>query len=413
MKNNNTTSVKRKDKKGRVLRTGETQQPDGRYRYSYTVNGKQKSFYSWRLEKTDRLPAGKRECVALREQEREIQKLINANIALDGITVEEMVSNYLQVHDLNMRRSTRQVHEIAFNLMLRDQIFCGRKITEVQVTDVKNFFLGLNKKGVTYSNLRIVKNILFPSFRSAYEERLVLIDPTRFNFSEMFKGIKKETPSLTVEEMNKYLEFIKNDENLSHRYEAVYILFHTGLRISEFCGLTLQDIDFRKKTITVERQLNVDAKGNMYIERPKTEKGNRVLPLTEDVAECFQVLRRRVMQRRNQPSVEGVSGFFSTALKNDGRAAHAEDWRSHFRAINDKFAVTFPDYQMPRVSPHVCRHTYCSHMAAAGVPPKVLQYLMGHSDISTTLGIYTHVHVEEVQEVVENVRQHMQKVAQE
>ena len=73
MKNDNIKNVKRKDKKGRVLRIGETQQADGRYRYSYTVNGKQKSCYSWKLEKTDRLPARKRECVSLREQELEIQ----------------------------------------------------------------------------------------------------------------------------------------------------------------------------------------------------------------------------------------------------------------------------------------------------------------------------------------------------
>lgn len=80
MKNDNTKGLKRKDKKGRILRTGESQQPDGRYRYSYTVSGKQKSVYSWRLEETDRLPAGKRQCVALRTQEKEIQEKIRLGI---------------------------------------------------------------------------------------------------------------------------------------------------------------------------------------------------------------------------------------------------------------------------------------------------------------------------------------------
>ena len=46
---------------------------------------------------------------------------------------------------------------------------------------------------------------------------------------------------------------------------------------------------------------------------------------------------------------------------------------------------------MPKITPHVCRHTYCSNMAKAGMNPKVLQYLMGHSDIGVTLNVYTHL----------------------
>lgn len=400
MKNNNTTNGKRKDKKGRVLRLGETQQSDGRYRYSYTVNGKQKSVYSWRLEKTDRLPAGKRECVSLREQEQEIQKLTETHVIRNKITVLEMLEDYLKIHDAGLRRSTKDAHKYALDTVKLDRFFCGKKIIDVQISDVKKFFLGLQVNGATLSKLRLVKNIVFPAFRSAYEEQLILVNPASFNYSDLFKEVKEETPSLTIEQMNKFLDFIKNDENLCHRYEVVYILFHTGLRISEFCGLTLQDIDFKRRTITVERQLQVTAKGEMYIERPKTEKGNRILPLTDDVAECFQILRRRVMQRRHQPSLDGYSGFFSTALKNDGRPSCGSDWTSHFRAIYKKFIATYPDYPLPKVTPHVCRHTYCSHMAAAGIQPNVLQYLMGHSDVSTTLGTYTHVHAEEVKDAV-------------
>ena len=103
MKNDNIKNVKRKDKKGRVLRTGETQQPDGRYRYSYTVNGKQKSCYSWKLESTDRLPAGKRECVALREQEQEIKRLLNSKVVITSMTVVELVSSFLEIHDKQVK----------------------------------------------------------------------------------------------------------------------------------------------------------------------------------------------------------------------------------------------------------------------------------------------------------------------
>lgn len=91
-------SVKRRDKKGRILHDRESQSSDGRYRYTYYENGKQKALYSWKLEKTDKLPAGKRECKALREQIAELQWAKERNIAFrgNGVTVLELVERYIK-----------------------------------------------------------------------------------------------------------------------------------------------------------------------------------------------------------------------------------------------------------------------------------------------------------------------------
>ena len=53
---------------------------------------------------------------------------------------------------------------------------------------------------------------------------------------------------------------------------------------------------------------------------------------------------------------------------------------------------------MPKITPHVCRHTYCTNMAMAGMNPKTLQYLMGHSEIGVTLDVYTHVSFEDARD---------------
>lgn len=92
----NNISIKRKDSKGRILRDRESQAPDGRYRYSYYENGKKKSFYFWKLEKNDRLPAGKRECVALREQEKELQLQNLQGVNPDKMTVLDWWKDTLQ-----------------------------------------------------------------------------------------------------------------------------------------------------------------------------------------------------------------------------------------------------------------------------------------------------------------------------
>ena len=106
-------SVKRKDSKGRILRTGESQRPDGRYCYKYIdAKGKQQFVYSWKLEPTDRLPKGKRDGPALREKEKEIQK-----DQLDGIdhtganmTVLELYQKHIQLN-AQVKPSTVQGRE--------------------------------------------------------------------------------------------------------------------------------------------------------------------------------------------------------------------------------------------------------------------------------------------------------------
>lgn len=162
------------------------------------------------------------------------------------------------------------------------------------------------------------------------------------------------------------LKFIQEDKHFSRYYDAIYILFHTGLRISEFCGLTVSEIEFGEMRIKVDHQLQRTAQMQYVIEEPKKDKGIRYVPMTEAVAVCF---RRIIANRKTpkvEPMVEGYAGFL-------------------FLDKND----------MPMVALHVCRHTYCSNMAKSGMNPKTLQYLMGHSDIGVTLNTYTHLGLED------------------
>lgn len=82
------------------------------------------------------------------------------------------------------------------------------------------------------------------------------------------------------------------------------------------------------------------------------------------------------------------------ALKRSASITYALHWEHYFKHIVDKYNSIYK-VQMPKVTPHVCRHTYCSNMAKSGMNPKTLQYLMGHSDISVTLNVYTHVNFDD------------------
>ena len=140
----------------------------------------------------------------------------------------------------------------------------------------------------------------------------------------------------------------------------------------------------------------------VIIETTKTDAGTRVLPITEDVAQMFQA----IIEDRNAPKVEksidGYSGFLF--YDDNGMPLVAMHWQHRFNHMvgryNDIYRV-----QMPNITPHVCRHTYCSNMAKSGMNPKTLQYLMGHSDISVTMNVYTHIGFDDAEEELKRMEE--------
>lgn len=167
------------------------------------------------------------------------------------------------------------------------------------------------------------------------------------------------------------------------------------MRISEFCGLTLKDIDLENRTINIDHQLQRRSDMRYIIETTKTDDGTRVLPITEDVAQMF----RAIIEDRNAPKVEkAIDGYIGFLFYDDnGMPLVAMHWQYRFNHMigryNDIYRV-----QLPNITPHVCRHTYCSNMAKSGMNPKTLQYLMGHSDIGVTLNTYTHLGLEDAED---------------
>lgn len=91
------------------------------------------------------------------------------------------------------------------------------------------------------------------------------------------------------DQMRKFLKFIHDDVVYCKYYEVVFILFHTGMRISEFCGLTIKDLDMEKRIIDINKQCQ-RTKMDIHIETTKTNVGTRKIPMTDDVYEAFKAI---------------------------------------------------------------------------------------------------------------------------
>lgn len=393
-------SVKRRDSKNRILRDGESQRKDGRYTYTYTDgNGNQKFLYSWKLEETDRLPAGKRKCESLRSKVKKLKKDLDDGIDPNGgkITVLELVEKYTALKQ-GVKPITKKNYQYTLSI-LRKSSFGTRRIDRVKLSDAKGWILRLKADGKSYGTIKVIRGVVKPAFQMAVDDDIIRKNP--FDFSTSAVTINDTVPkeALTEEQEKDFLEFIKNDNHYRKYYDAVYILFNTGLRISELSGLTISDIDFENGIIHVDHQL-IRAERKYMIGSTKTLSGVRKVPMTEGVIESFKRIIENRKDCENAPSIDGLSEFLF--LRKDGFPIYASGWGIRFKSMRDKYNATH-DEQL-KVTPHICRHTFCSKMAKKGMNPKTLQYLMGHSDIGMTLNTYTHVQYEDVKKEMERMR---------
>ena len=395
-------SEKRRDNKNRILHDGEFQQSDGRYRFSYRdLRGERKCVYSWRLDKNDPTPKGKKRDLSLREKERQVEQDLFDEIIPEGghYTVLSLCERYVSLKT-GVRKSTRTGYKTVINILKKDSMG-SRRIDTVKLSDAKAWLIKLQQvDGRSYSSIHTIRGVLRPAFRMALEDDLIRKNPFDFELSSVIVNDSVTREAITRGQERNLLKFIKEDRHFCRYYDAIYILLNTGLRISEFCGLTKSDINFKDMTIRVERQLQRGSDMQYIIEKPKTECGNRFVPMTPEVADCFKNIIKNRKTPRVEPMIDGVVGFL--CLDKNDMPMVSLHWEKYMQHIREKYNSIYK-IQMPRVTPHVCRHTFCSKMAKSGMNPKTLQYIMGHSDISVTLNVYTHVSVDDAKEEMKRV----------
>ena len=395
-------SEKRRDNKNRILHNGEIQKADGRYRFKYQdINGRTSYVYSWRLDKNDPTPKGKPRDLSLREKEKQIeQDLFNQVVPNGGnLTVIQLVEKYVSLKT-GVRQTTVTGYKTVINV-LKKESFGRIRIDKVKTSDAKAWLIKLQKKdGRGYSSIHSIRGVLRPAFEMALNDDLIRKNPFAFELSSVVVNDSVIREAITRKQERDLLKFIKEDAHFCRYYDAIYILFNTGLRISEFCGLTIKDVDFKKMRINVERQLQRSSNMEYIIEKPKTESGTRFVPMTKEVAECFKNIISNRENPKVEPMVDGIVGFL--CLDKNDMPMVALHWEKYMQHIREKYNSIYK-VQMPCVTPHVCRHTFCSKMAKSGMNPKTLQYIMGHADISVTLNTYTHVNFEDAQSEMERL----------
>ena len=381
-------SEKRKDKKGRIFRSGEGQRPNKTYFYRYHRSGDKKWSYVYAPTLEE-----------LRQKEEVIQRDLLDGIDYAGgeITVAELVDRYINLRR-GLKENSMRAYGSAINRIHTDP-FGSRMIRSVRLSDGKGWFVSLHDKGLKQNTIGILQSVLRPAFEIAVDDDMIRKNPFKFKLSDVIPNDAYVRSALTKAQQEQYLQFIR-DHGKDNYYDDIVILLGTGLRVSELYGLTRADIDFDRRCIHVRRQLCRTAEKPYFVTPPKTKSGIRNVPMTDAVYMALM----RVVKARTPPKVEllvdGHSGFLF--LDKSGMPKVAMHLENYMRGLQARFEKAYGK-PVPRITPHVLRHTFCTNVQQAGLDVKSLQYLMGHSNASVTLDVYTHSSFDSVERAFEQI----------
>ena len=311
---------------------------------------------SYRLKVTDQLPKGKRSGKSLREKEAEIEALLQDNLDIEGsrLTLLELVEKYLD--QLYSKKALSHNTKVGYN---------------VTVNTLKQYKLGHMEIG---------------KIRPEHCEKWLA-------------DMKKKYRGSSIQTMNKFLEFCSADAHSRHCYDMLYILFWTGLRASELCGLTMDDLDMEQHVIRVNKQLMLINHKHVVL-APKTHNGVRYIPMTEGVYNAFvSVLKNRYLKGDIEPVCYDELGkayegfvFLSTRSRKTIVRSHVEEYLAN---CIKRYNLAYPNDPIEKFEPHICRHTFATNMQ--GLPLKTLQAILGHGNVRTTMYNYVDVRPTDMQ----------------
>ena len=400
----------RKDLRGRSLRKGEVQRAsDKRYMYTYTDPlGRRKFIYA-------------NDLTQLREKEEKMLKdqLDGLDIYVAGkATLNETFDRYISTK-YNLRESTRSSYIYTYDHYVRET-FGLKRIAEIKYSDVLQFYYHLlNQQGISLGTLDSVHCLLHPTFQLAVRDEIIRKNPTDGVMKEISRESGKNRGvrhALTIEQQRCFMEYIANHPIYYHWWPMFTILLGTGCRIGEALGLRWQDLDFESRVISINHSLvyypaNGSNKCVLRVSLPKTDAGIRTIPMLDIVKDAFEMLYEEQKENGfNETEIDGMTGFIFCnrfgSVPNPQTVNHTiKRIANNYNA--DEVVRAKKEHRDPIILPnfscHHLRHTFCTRLCENETNLKVIQSIMGHKNIETTLDIYAEATEKKKQESFENL----------
>ena len=400
----------RKDERGRALRKGEVQRAsDKSYMYTYTDPlGRRKFIYAQDL-------------ATLREKEKQLMKdqLDGLDLYVAGkATVNDTFDRYMSTK-YDLRATTRSNYLYIYDRFIRET-FGRKKIAGIKYSDVLQFYYHLlNEEELALGTLDSIHTLLHPTFQLAVRDEIIRINPTDGVMKEVSKKAGKARGTrhaLTIQEQRAFMEYIANHPVYYHWWPLFTVLLGTGCRIGEALGLRWEDLDYENRIISINHSVVYYPVGDtrrsvMRISKPKTAAGIRNIPMLDIVYDAFQMEYEEQSETgHNETELDGLNGF--VFINRFGSVPNPQSVNRTIKRIIQSYNAeeviqAKRERRQPLILPdfscHHLRHTFCTRLCENETNLKVIQAIMGHRNIETTMDIYAEATDSKKQETFEHL----------
>lgn len=329
-----------------------------RVRVGYDAQGK--PIYKWACGET------------LAEKQKAVVRLLTGHEVADSSKDMPLWEDYAWewfrlYHAERVRPKTRDKDEA----LLRKHVvpaFHGKRISEIKPATVQE---QLNKRSeYSHSYLRDIMNLMSQIFEIAVEDGYT--DKNPMKSKRIFNPSKKQKEAREALSMEEWKDIVRNIPRLKNPSDRnfVALLMFTAMRPSEIYGLRWECVDFENGTIRIEQGLTF-SKGEAYLDAPKTESGERKIPMDPQLAQLL------LPQRGKGFVVTRIGRGHDGEMYSEQAAKRA--WQRIKKAID-----------VHGMTPYEGRHTYATLMSRANVPLKTAAAIMGHADQRMLVRVYAH-----------------------
>lgn len=395
----------RKDLNGRVLYKGEGQRKNGKYYYQYLdPNHIRRTINANTLQDLRR----KKDTV-------DYYQKVGIDIYLGERTSLNSIFDKYMSTKISLKESTKTNYLYMYNTYIRPSLG-KRMIGKIKYSDVKSFLLSFFlERGFKIRSIEIIHTLLHPVFQLAVRDGLILKNPSDGIMGELKKSYiweAKPVRALTIPEQKAFIRYIK-DSPVFYKWLPLFLVFlGTGGRVGEILGLRWDDVDMVNRIVHINHSIIYRNYGesNIHITTTKTKNGNRDIPMMDDVYEAL-VLQRYYQEDNNKSCVvDGYTNFIFTnrygnvyvaslincAISRIVKAYNTEEVQI---AKEEKREAVL----LPHFTAHGLRHTFCTRFCEVETNLKVIQEIMGHSDIETTLNVYAEATKEAKKKAITNL----------
>ena len=386
----------RYDKNHVRLREGESERKNGTYEYRWTSeDGSRHSIYAPTIEELRK-----------KEQQKAVDEYDGIRPDVASLTVNDMFELWCDVKR-GIKDSTFKNYIYMYEMFVKP-VFGRNRVVKVKKSDVRKFYNRLvDGKTLKISTLDNIHNVLHQVFQLAVDDNIIRNNPTDNMFKELkqaYGGSEDKRKALSIPQQELFFSFILKHQQYKHWYPVFYIMANTGMRVGEITGLRWQDVNLKDGLINVNHTLvyynHRDEKGCYFsVNTPKTKAGCREIPMTEGVRKAFE-MEKQYQEEAGLVSRSHIDGYDDFVFINrNGEVQHQGTLNKAIARImrdcNLEALEKNKDQEdpvlLPHFSCHILRHTFATRLCESGINLKVIQDVLGHADVSTTMNIYIDV----------------------